>query len=143
MFFAWLVPHGFLNGRLSLVTGERHARWQTVRVDLVSLLKHQRPMAYVSRHLPNMTELRHAPVRELDGFEQRALSSLIAGEDLVSDGHLDRVRAFGSLRAATQCLTCHEVERGTLLGAFSYEFLRDPPAVPLRKSAPRGDEKLL
>jgi hypothetical protein len=138
---AGFVPHGF--SKPSLLTGGRHTRWLTVRVDLVSLLKHEKPMAYISEHLPNMTELRDAPVRELDAFEQRALSSLLAGEDLVSDVHPGRVRTVGSLRATRRCLDCHDVERGTLLGAFSYEFLRDPPPPRMRKNAPDDGEKLL
>ncbi|HWB13650.1 MAG TPA: hypothetical protein VG826_30775 [Pirellulales bacterium] len=140
---AGFVPHGFLNDQPALHTGGRDTQWLTVRVNLVSLLKHERPMAYVSKHLPNMTELRDAPVRELDEFEQRALSSLFEGEDMVSDVHPNRVRAVGSLRAARQCLDCHQVERETLLGAFSYEFLRDPPVRRLPEHRPDGDEKLL
>jgi hypothetical protein len=29
---------------------------------------------------------------------------------------------LGSLRAAKQCLDCHNVQRGELLGAFSYRL---------------------
>lgn len=101
------------------------------------MLKHDRPMVYVSKNLPNMNELRDAPVRELDAFEQQALTSLIEGEDLVTDVQPGRIRALGSLRAMRQCLQCHEVERGTLLGAFSYEFLRDSPP---KKAEPDDDD---
>jgi hypothetical protein len=138
---AGFVPHGFLNYQPRLFVGRPRRRWLTARVELVSMLKHDRPMVYASDRLPNMTALRDAPVRELDVFEQTSLNSLLAGEDLVSDFHPGRVRAVGSLRATRQCLDCHQVVRGTLLGAFSYEFLRDPPAA--RKSVPDGDEKLL
>ena len=34
---------------------------------------------------------------------------------------------MGALRASKQCLQCHDVQRGELLGTFSYEMLRDPP----------------
>jgi hypothetical protein len=34
---------------------------------------------------------------------------------------------LGSLRAQKQCLECHRVPHGSLLGAFSYELRRDPP----------------
>ena len=34
---------------------------------------------------------------------------------------------FGSIRASQQCLQCHAVPHGALLGAFTYELVRDPP----------------
>jgi hypothetical protein len=37
-----------------------------------------------------------------------------------------------------QCLECHAIERGALLGAFSYEFLRDPPV--RQPKEPAGDD---
>jgi hypothetical protein len=33
----------------------------------------------------------------------------------------------GALRAARQCLECHEGRRGDLLGTFSYVLQRVPP----------------
>lgn len=136
---AGFVPHGFLN-RVELGTGRSPQRWLTVRVELVSMLKHAQPLVYVSDRLPNMTELREATTRPLDNFEKRALASLAEGEDFVSDAQIGRIRALGSLRALRQCLECHSVGRGTLLGAFSYEFLCDPPS---RQPMPAGDGKLL
>lgn len=140
---AGFEPHSFYRNEPRLIAGESRLRWLTVRVELVSLLKHERPMVYVSERLPNMTELREAPVRELDAFEQRALASLIQGEDLVSDAQPGRVRALGSLRAMRQCLECHEVQRGTLLGAFSYEFLSDPPVRQPKKDPSADADELL
>ena len=130
------VPHGFLNCVPNLsIQKPTYQNWLTVRVELISMLKHERPVAYVSTRLPNMSELRDAPVRELDVFELRALASLGEGEDLCSEVQPGRIRALGSLRAMKQCIQCHEVERGTLLGAFSYEFIRDPP-IQAPKKAP-------
>jgi hypothetical protein len=34
---------------------------------------------------------------------------------------------FGAVRAAKQCLKCHFVQRGELLGAFSYVLDRTMP----------------
>lgn len=102
-------------------------RWRTTRVDLVSLLKHEQPMAYVSSRLPKMDELRDAPVRPLDAFEQEGLSKLRQGDELVVRAALNRIRMLGPIPALRQCLECHQARRGELLGAFSYEFLRDPP----------------
>jgi hypothetical protein len=135
---AGFVPHAFLDGVPHLGTRDRgQGQWLTLRVELVSILKHDRPMVYVSEHLPNMNELREAPVRELDPFERQALTALLAGDDIVSDYDAGGIRAVGSLRAASQCLECHQVKRGALLGAFSYEFLHDPPlrSPPLEKPA--------
>jgi hypothetical protein len=41
-------------------------RWQVERLELISLLKHDRPVAYFSNNLPKMDELRDAPTRPLD-----------------------------------------------------------------------------
>jgi len=35
------------------------------------------------------------------------------------------MRMFGSLRAAQQCVRRHDVDRGELLGAFSYKLVRE------------------
>ena len=51
------------------------------------------------------------------------------GEDLVTDATVNRIHLLGAVRAARQCLDCHNVERGALLGAFSYELRRTPPLV--------------
>ena len=40
-----------------------------------------------------------------------------------SDG--DGVRMVGAIRSTTQCVSCHDCERGDLLGAFSYTLKRD------------------
>jgi hypothetical protein len=65
--------------------------------------------------------------RPLTAFEAQALKELQQGEDLVTDARLNRIRMMGSLRAGKQCLQCHQVLRGDLLGSFSYELQRDPP----------------
>jgi hypothetical protein len=44
----------------------------------------------------------------------------------VLEATTNRILMVGAIRAAKQCTSCHAVERGDLLGAFSYELLRDP-----------------
>ncbi len=123
---AGFEPHGFTElPRIRL--SDKSVRWLTVRVELVSLLKHERPMVYVSAHLPKMSELADAPVRPLDEFEAGALEKLRRGEDVVDEVNVKGLRMLGSIRAVRQCLKCHQIQRGSLLGAFSYEFQRDPP----------------
>ena len=96
--------------------------WQLERIELVSLLKTARPKVYVSDNLPRMDELAGSERRSLDGFETIALRELHDGKTLVIRRQGDRMRMMGALRSARQCSLCHEVPRGTLLGAFSYCF---------------------
>jgi hypothetical protein len=79
-------------------------------------------VAYLSKNLPRMDELRNAPTRSLDAFESESLKALQTGEDLQVRHGKNEIRMLGSIRAAKQCLQCHEVERGDLLGAFSYKL---------------------
>jgi len=88
-------------------------------------------VAYVSKNLPQMDELRDAQTRPLDDFEQHALDRLRSDEDLVIDDAPNRIRMVGSLRAGKDCLECHSVRRGELLGAFSYELIGGRP-IPVR-----------
>jgi hypothetical protein len=101
-------------------------------LELVSLLKHRNPVAYISKHLPQMDELRDAPTRALEAFERQSLEQLKSEEDVVIDETADRIRMVGSLRAAKNCLDCHSVQRGELLGALTYELV---PAKKTRKKA--------
>jgi hypothetical protein len=109
--------------------------WHVTRLELVSLLVHDKPQVYVSNRLPKMTELARSKVRDLGEFEQQALKTLQGGDELAADATLNRIRMLGAVRASKQCLECHEAQRGDLLGAFSYELRRDPPVKPVRKPA--------
>jgi hypothetical protein len=100
--------------------------WLLRRLELVSMLKHEKPVAYVSESLPRMQELGSAATRLLTVAEQKALESLRHGEDLVAVESTNRIQMVGSLRAAKQCLSCHQVQRGDLLGAFTYDLRRVP-----------------
>jgi hypothetical protein len=65
---------------------------------------------------PNIT------TRPLDTFESESLERLRRDEDIVIEATSNGCRMLGSLRARAKCLECHSVERGELLGAFSYQF---------------------
>ena len=108
--------------------------WAVRRLELVSLLKHDTPRVYESKILPNMEELREAPTRALNPFEAAAIPQLLGQEDLVAQATTNCIEMVGSIRAAKQCLDCHEVERGQLLGAFSYTLVRDPLLNPAKDS---------
>jgi hypothetical protein len=102
-------------------------RWLVSRLELVSVWKSKTPAVYVSGSLPRMQELKSAKTRPLTGFEAKALKALRQGEEVVTEATPNEIRMVGAVRAAKQCTTCHEVKRGTLLGAFSYDLRRDPP----------------
>jgi hypothetical protein len=130
---AGFVPHAF-----SQLPQFEHAplstsRWDTVRVELVSLLKHDSPAVYLSRDLPRMDELAAAPVRPLDAFEERGLAVLHEGAETHVECDEEWIRMLGAVRAARQCLDCHQVERGTMLGAFSYVLHREARAGSLAR----------
>ena len=97
--------------------------WVLKSLQLVSLLKHERPQVYDSKRLPSM-EATGDEFRDLDAFEREGLEKLFSGDDICIKGRENQVRMLGSLRAIRQCLDCHTVERGDLLGAFTYEFVR-------------------
>lgn len=130
---AGFAPHAF--GRLPELPNRRLEsklsypidRWAIGRLELVSLLKFDEPAVYFSQHLPRMDKLVDAKTRALNAFESEALSQLQAGDDLAVRYSLNHIQMVGSLRALKQCLDCHQVERGELLGAFSYDLWRDPP----------------
>ncbi|MFK7769098.1 MAG: hypothetical protein AB8B55_17880 [Mariniblastus sp.] len=102
--------------------------WKTNRFQLVGLTIHAAPVAYVSENLPNMEELRGdtAETRRLSDFEMTSLEELKKGEDVVIMATKNRIQMLGALRASAQCLECHTVKRDQVLGAFSYEFIRQP-----------------
>jgi hypothetical protein len=120
---AGFEPHQF---RATPELAGVNERWVVVRLELVSLLKHKEPVAYATDAFPNLTESDNAPTRPLNLIEKKALKALREGDDLATESSGDRIRMVGSLRASKQCLECHEVKRGDLLGAFSWELQRQP-----------------
>ncbi len=103
---------------------ERRDRWNIVQLQLVSLLKHDPPMAYQSVNLPRMDELKNSAVRSLTPFESKGLASLHSGESpTIYTRRIDKtVNMLGAIRTRSDCRDCHHVPEGTLLGAFSYEL---------------------
>jgi hypothetical protein len=114
---------GFQRHGFSEVPGPQE-RWAVETIDLVGLLLRDEPLAYVSKNLPRMDELRAAPTRPLDSFETQGLATLRKGEELFVRGSETKVRMLGAIRSTKQCLDCHGGARGDLLGAFSYSLRR-------------------
>jgi hypothetical protein len=96
--------------------------WSLQRIDLIGLVVNKEPVVYVSDFLPRMDELRAAATRPVDDFEAAGLRALERGDELfVRDQGRER-RMLGAIRAVRQCLSCHDGERGELLGAFAYQL---------------------
>lgn len=125
---AGFQPHHF--GSVPEFSGENSGTWQISQLQLVSLQRHRPARVYVSKELPRMDRLPESATRALTAFENTALRRLVKGEDVVTLESRDRIRMFGSIRAMTVCIKCHDVQRGRLLGAFSYEFARSKPKRP-------------
>lgn len=96
-------------------------------MELVSLHKHGAPRVYVSETVPRMEDFSKVKTRELTAFETGALAKLKGGDDFGVEAGSDQIQMLGSLRISNYCAQCHDVPRGTLFGAFSYELRRDPP----------------
>lgn len=116
---------GFKPHQMSVLPHNDNDGWSVIRVELISLLRHEEAVAYVSDHLPDMNELVNVPTRSLTDFEKSALKKLRAEQDVVIDERVNRIRMVGSIRASNDCLKCHSVSRGDLLGAFSYAIEPD------------------
>ena len=81
--------------------------------------------------------------RILNEFELQAVPKLRAGKDLVqapkellvgaetSTNRVSGIRVVGALRATTQCVACHQVSEGTVLGALSYILVPAEPEEPV------------
>ena len=98
-------------------------RWRTERVELLGTAKHAAPVVYAEMLLPGMHGAKNLTPRQLDEFEEAGLAALQHGDDLATlpDGE-SGLRMLGSIRAMRNCMSCHEVPQGTLLGALSYRL---------------------
>jgi len=127
--FANPLGFGFVKDRRHVAGFQAHGfsrvpepkgSWTVQTLDLVGLLLHDEPVAYVSDHLPRMDQARGTPTRPLDNFEASGLAAVRAGDDPFISRSGAVVRMLGGVRSVRQCVACHGGERGDLLGAFSY-----------------------
>jgi hypothetical protein len=113
--------------------GERW-RWTVRKVQLVGLSKNDKPVVYLTDHLPKMDkgkEIKEIPTRDLDTFENHSLRLLRRGQELHSETAGNFIRMMAPIFAAEKCVSCHTA-KGQMLGAFSYEIER----VSLAKAKP-------
>jgi hypothetical protein len=73
---------------------------------------------------------KNTPTRKLDDFETQALPHLRDGDDVVLKSSASEMRALGAIRARGECLECHKIKAGELLGAFSYTLALQSNATP-------------
>ena len=114
-------------------------QWHINRIELVGMLLNDRPLVYIAQQgeLPTMENIGDRETRELSEFETRGLEAFADGHDTYISASLNRIEMMGALRAADSCLQCHDVQRGEVLGAFSYDILRAPVVKP--KAQPSDD----
>jgi len=99
----------------------RERVWLMKGMQLIGLLKGA-PTVYAreATHPGKAAPGQPAPTRPLDQFEADALAELREGRELVARTTPGTMRVAGAIRAREACLSCHDVARGDLLGAFSY-----------------------
>lgn len=118
--------------------GERNLG--VVDVALIGIAKHDPPQVFnapfmgfqhVEAGVPQVPRLEGRP---LQPDESDALRALSAGERLVVRSEGDGLRVTGPIRAAGECLGCHEKQRaGDMLGALVYTLRPLPPERPSSK----------
>ena len=72
-------------------------------------------------------------------LEKRGLQELVDGESVSLAAKQNRIEMFGAIRAAENCLQCHNGQRGKLLGAFTYKIFRDPP-IKAKPQQPKSEK---
>lgn len=104
-----------------LAKGERV--WDVVELQLVGLVMHSEPVVF-DKHLMMNEEGKPLEKRELDKFETESLVNLRAGAERVIAWNAEEncLRVLGAIRAKENCMKCHDVKAGFLLGAFTYRI---------------------
>jgi hypothetical protein len=114
--------------------------WRMEKQELMSVNAAGGPVVYLinpeTRHalMKANKEFRGetAKKRELTEFETAALKKLRDGDDVVLQSSEKEMHVLGAVRAREECLTCHKVEAGTLLGAFTYKLALQSQETPAK-----------
>ena len=97
-------------------------------MELISLLKHQPPVAYATREVHTMDQLRDVPTAPLNKFEQDAVEFLRVNfaDNVVVDEADDAIQIVGALRASDSCKTWSRSRswHTAAQGAFTYRLTR-------------------
>jgi hypothetical protein len=118
--------------RLFKYSNERATRteWKMSRLQLISLMKGTASGSGYYHRLPKVGDSREASPEPMNSFEQQAVDHLQTkfDEKVVTRLADNEIEMVGALRADNDCMRCHKVEAGTLLGVFSYRLRRADPA---------------
>ncbi len=120
-------PHGFTLPLQNMGQSYlKHAGLRLSSLQLISLHRFESPRVYVLEHLPRMDQLikEDVPTRELTRFELASTKQLEDADSLVrfQSTPSNGLEMVGAIRAYQSCLECHNVRRGDMLGAFTYQF---------------------
>ncbi len=98
--------------------------WMLDFIELVSLDRFDKPVAYVEKELPSMDTIASGDLRTrpLDDFEINAIEKLREGAKLLTERRGPELRMVGAILATNDCLACHTGNAGDILGAFTYRF---------------------
>ncbi|NJM56138.1 MAG: DUF3365 domain-containing protein [Verrucomicrobiae bacterium] len=112
-------------------------RCQRRDIHLIGLSANLEPRYFESSRPPMKEKIATAKHRPLNELESAAVARLRAGEPLVifSDGSATNgvvgfptnvivVRVFGPIKAREECIECHSVPVGAILGVLDYQFAR-------------------
>lgn len=91
---------------------------------LIGLSPEYGPRYFDTRYPPSKKKITSSEYRSLTEDEHAAIAKLRAGKayaKITSPEHR-RIRVLAPLLASENCLACHEVQEGELLGAFAYDF---------------------
>jgi len=108
---------------MPIIDSKPFLSWQLTQLQLISLLRNEAPIVYLTESLPEMQDIKQYPYRALNEFEKNALPQLRAERDVVIEENAGAIQMLGAVRAGTSCLECHtQHHRGDLLGAFTYKL---------------------
>lgn len=121
------VHKSLWNDRWVLVDGKR---CEVMRIELIGLTDEFGDRYFDGFAPPRKTDFDGWSSRDLSYVEIEAIVTLRSGEalsqhlpPLADDARYDEAfRLMAPLRAREQCLDCHQVEKGELLGAFAYSL---------------------
>ena len=74
-------------------------------------------------------------------FVSLNISAALLSEDIVVARADTELQMLGAIRAYKKCIECHAVRRGTLLGAFTYRFVRQVESPQPQDDRPRKKKK--
>jgi len=113
---AGFVEHAFHYPPPGIEFNDR--KWELVELQLLSLERFEKPVAYVLDNLPRMDQLNSGdvPTRALDEFELQALEKLRVGKRIVvqtetKQSEMDQMRMLGTLQNRSICMQCHSGDK--------------------------------